>query len=726
MFRWRNLKIPRFFGLDKKTNIVDVRDGFCLDCENVYQNSIGVMAKRFGFELLFDKDETGVITVDEIGTVTLSGTKYWFKFADGKFKYSTSAGGAVTVLSPSPAISTSLPIWWAVLDSKLFFVDGTNVLRYFNGSAVSTSAIYVRPTVAPAPATGGTGYDYTYTVDNTLGESPACAAPLIDRGSAGTVTITGNTGPQTLVIGDKIRVYSRATSVVAGSKNVTPTSGSHANGTYGSDASGGYLLLSSTAASYDIATVAISDTQPQLYSELGVALNKSAPTALQGITVHYGRLVGWSGSRVYNSKSTNPHSWPDDSAQREAFVYGFGLGDTEDISVCISFRESLYVMKPSNIAVFGGIGPDDTGNNAYSFRRLETNGLGCVAGKSARVIGEDSRTYLIYLSHQGFCATNGADPTRIGENIETEIIGVSNLTNATAYHDKKRGHYVCFLGGQSARIGWVLDTREDNKVMVGWFKWSGINAKCVFWDNDRVLFGTYQGYAGAERNNDLSTDFADVGIEYVGTSDVNTGTEEITVASSYTTGDAVTLRSNGTIPAGLTNNTVYYAIRVSATKIKLATSAVNALAGTAINITSTGSGTHSISKKKSISAFYVTNWMKFGYAALVKKLLKPCLIMNATASSVAITVKTAYDWISIYGDARTIVISSSNTWGADLWGRFVWGSGTVATPKNVSIARRKCRSISYRFENDVINQDFNLQGIEQEFDLIRNRGNYAA
>lgn len=42
-------------------------------------------------------------------------------------------------------------------------------------------------------------------------------------------------------------------------------------------------------------------------------------------------------------------------------------------------------------------------------------------------------------------------------------------------------------------------------------------------------------------------------------------------------------------------------------------------------------------------------------------------------------------------------------------------------PKNIGIARRKFRSISYKFSNSTINQDFNLQGLEQLYSVIRNR-----
>ncbi len=57
---------------------------------------------------------------------------------------------------------------------------------------------------------------------------------------------------------------------------------------------------------------------------------------------------------------------------------------------------------------------------------------------------------------------------------------------------------------------------------------------------------------------------------------------------------AVTLSTTGTLPAGLVAATTYYLIYVSDTTFKLATTLVNADAGTAIDITDTGTGTHTI------------------------------------------------------------------------------------------------------------------------------------
>jgi len=58
------------------------------------------------------------------------------------------------------------------------------------------------------------------------------------------------------------------------------------------------------------------------------------------------------------------------------------------------------------------------------------------------------------------------------------------------------------------------------------------------------------------------------------------------------TGTAVTLTTTGTLPAGLATATNYFIIHVSSTTFKLATTLANADAGTAIDITDAGLGTH--------------------------------------------------------------------------------------------------------------------------------------
>lgn len=71
-------------------------------------------------------------------------------------------------------------------------------------------------------------------------------------------------------------------------------------------------------------------------------------------------------------------------------------------------------------------------------------------------------------------------------------------------------------------------------------------------------------------------------------------TDKITVANDVPSGTEIKFSSTGVVPAPLVTGTVYYAIRVDATHIKVATTPVTAAAGTAINLTDVGSGTHTL------------------------------------------------------------------------------------------------------------------------------------
>ena len=83
----------------------------------------------------------------------------------------------------------------------------------------------------------------------------------------------------------------------------------------------------------------------------------------------------------------------------------------------------------------------------------------------------------------------------------------------------------------------------------------------------------------------------------------NRGTAAITIASpavvtlsahGFQTGDIIYLTTTGALPTGLAQNTLYYVINVTSSTFRLATSAANATAGTAINTSGTQSGTHTL------------------------------------------------------------------------------------------------------------------------------------
>jgi len=65
---------------------------------------------------------------------------------------------------------------------------------------------------------------------------------------------------------------------------------------------------------------------------------------------------------------------------------------------------------------------------------------------------------------------------------------------------------------------------------------------------------------------------------------------------NWVTGDEVFVSSTVTLPAGLAASTLYYVIVSSPLALQLATTEANADAGTAINITNSGTGVHTITR----------------------------------------------------------------------------------------------------------------------------------
>lgn len=77
--------------------------------------------------------------------------------------------------------------------------------------------------------------------------------------------------------------------------------------------------------------------------------------------------------------------------------------------------------------------------------------------------------------------------------------------------------------------------------------------------------------------------------------DLCTYTSTTSIPSNILTGTRVRLTTTTTLPAGLALATDYYVIRMSDTTFELASSYANAIAGTQINITDAGTGTHTVS-----------------------------------------------------------------------------------------------------------------------------------
>lgn len=80
----------------------------------------------------------------------------------------------------------------------------------------------------------------------------------------------------------------------------------------------------------------------------------------------------------------------------------------------------------------------------------------------------------------------------------------------------------------------------------------------------------------------------------IATGDVHADTEIIDVSIDIPTGARIRFKTTDTLPDPLGVDTIYYAIRVDETHIKVATNKANAHAGSEIDLTNSGTGTHTV------------------------------------------------------------------------------------------------------------------------------------
>jgi hypothetical protein len=114
----------------------------------------------------------------------------------------------------------------------------------------------------------------------------------------------------------------------------------------------------------------------------------------------------------------------------------------------------------------------------------------------------------------------------------------------------------------------------------------------------RSLFNV-GGFARIDEYPELPSNNTATGTFTAATTDICTK-----VAHGFLTGNKVRVSSTTTLPAGLSAATTYYVIKLTADTFKLATTDANATAGTAIDITDTGTGTHSIVGYENLTGFF--------------------------------------------------------------------------------------------------------------------------
>lgn len=96
-----------------------------------------------------------------------------------------------------------------------------------------------------------------------------------------------------------------------------------------------------------------------------------------------------------------------------------------------------------------------------------------------------------------------------------------------------------------------------------------------------------------------ASNYYDISLQTAGQTFTAVAATDLCTAAAHglQTGDAVQVtNSGGGLPAGLVISVTYYVIKVSADTFKLATTPANATAGTAIDLTTAGTGTQTICK----------------------------------------------------------------------------------------------------------------------------------
>jgi hypothetical protein len=152
----------------------------------------------------------------------------------------------------------------------------------------------------------------------------------------------------------------------------------------------------------------------------------------------------------------------------------------------------------------------------------------------------------------------------------------------------------------------------------------------------------------------------------VAATSVSDTTDIITLAGDrlfFQRGDTVQATTTGTLPTGISAATDYYVIpyqRKDTTRIKLASSYANALAGTAINLTSAGSGTLTLTKTaepRYSGAFVIDSEQEIGEN--IKDIISGMIGTLTYSTGVYKMLAGSYQVPSVYFDESNIVSSVS-------------------------------------------------------------------
>ncbi len=216
----------------------------------------------------------------------------------------------------------------------------------------------------------------------------------------------------------------------------------------------------------------------------------------------------------------------------------------------------------------------------------------------------------------GYCAKLLAFATRPNDNVAPKLITTidhtSNLFTVVG-HGMVTGNSVVLTGGTAPAgltlaISYALPLTRANiteyfliKISNDTFKLATTHYNAMagtaidFTDNGSGDSTISVVKLGGGANWYLHDDFSRMAPKTFATTDVNIATNVITlVAHGFSNGHKVTITSTGTVPGNLVSGTAYWVIRLTADTFSLASEEDDAWYGTVRDITSTGTGTHTI------------------------------------------------------------------------------------------------------------------------------------
>lgn len=274
-----------------------------------------------------------------------------------------------------------------------------------------------------------------------------------------------------------------------------------------------------------------------------------------------------------------------------------------------------------------------------------------------------------------------------------QLISQNNFT--TGFSDGVNPLHAPATGWYEGSCNQLILADNLTRPFKGWYSkgsGSGCNYSCLIGD----VFGGLSNYGSTTGQGNVLQDYSKT-LFFIGSGSVNKAgtlvqkncpsfsfTPSATVVDTSTglityaghglyTGQPVTLSAGTTIMLGLSAATNYWAINVSSSTFKLATSLANAQGGTAVTGGTSGTGTQTVSPGQ---LFTSANTTTGAITVTTHNLVQGQAVYFSTAGTLpfSMTAATAY-WVAVVVDANTIKVA--NSYANAMAGTFLTG-GSIA------------------------------------------------